>query len=106
TSIRASATVRASVRIPFSGPAGLSVPGPAQSQAAPVADPMPSPRDPSFQPANDVERNLLEAAEAGNTDSFLSTLLLATVLLRVPPGVPSDARPGDAAFRWLTETLD
>jgi len=67
---------------------------------------MPSPRDPSFQPANDVERNLLEAAEAGNTDSFLSTLLLATVLLRVPPGVPADARPGDPAFRWLTETID
>ena len=52
-------------------------------------------RDPAFQPANDVERNLLQAAEAGNTDSFLSTLLLATVLLRVPPGVPADARPGD-----------
>lgn len=106
TSIKASATVRASVRIPASAPAGPSAPSPAQSEAAPVADSAAGSRDPSFQPANDVERNLLEAAEAGNTDSFLSTLLLATVLLRVPPGVPSDARPGDPAFRWLTETID
>jgi hypothetical protein len=37
--------------------------------------------EPDFIPANSVEQQLYEAAEAGNTDLFLSTLLLATILI-------------------------
>jgi hypothetical protein len=42
--------------------------------------------DPDFRPANSVEENLLAAVEEGNTDQFLSTLLLAKVLVPVPAG--------------------
>ncbi|GAA2387456.1 hypothetical protein Cme02nite_22100 [Catellatospora methionotrophica] len=52
-----------------------------------------------FTPSNSVEEQLLEAADAGNTDAFLSTLLLATVLLPVSGG-PSAPRPGEAGFSW------
>ncbi|ROT34367.1 SseB family protein [Micromonospora sp. HM5-17] len=59
-----------------------------------------------FVPATDVERSLLEAAESGSTDSFLSTLLLAQVLLPVAPGSAAGSRPGDDGFEWRTELLD
>jgi hypothetical protein len=59
-----------------------------------------------FTPANDVESDLLAAAGEGSTDSFLSTLLLATVTLPVAPGSAPDARPGDPGFVWRTESLD
>jgi hypothetical protein len=59
-----------------------------------------------FTPANDVERSLIEAAEGGSTDSFLSTLLLARVLLPVAPESAAGSRPGDDGFRWRTEVID
>lgn len=59
---------------------------------------------PGFVPANDVERSLLAATSAGSTDNFLSTLLLAKVLLPVVSA--SGARPGEEGFRWQTEQLD
>ena len=59
-----------------------------------------------FSPAGDTEATLLEAASAGRTDSFLSTLLLATVLLPVAPGASADARPGDPGFRWPQQPID
>ncbi|HET6212041.1 MAG TPA: SseB family protein [Micromonosporaceae bacterium] len=65
-----------------------------------------APPDPNFVPANDVEVSLLAAVEEGNTDSFLSTLLLATVLIPVRPGAPTGAQPGEEGFGWLTETLE
>ena len=37
-----------------------------------------------FAPANETESNLLAAAEENNTDAFLSTLLLARVIVPVP----------------------
>ena len=40
----------------------------------------------SFTPANEVETNLLTAATTGQTDNFLSTLLLARVLVPIPTG--------------------
>src|SRR5439155_19502049 len=58
-----------------------------------------------FDPANDVERKLLAAITAGDTDTFLSTLLLAKVLLPVPAGTV-DFRPGMAGFPWQTEQID
>jgi hypothetical protein len=59
-----------------------------------------------FQPANDVEESLLDAAGAGSTDTFLSTLLLARVLLPVSAESRTDAQPGSDGFVWRTETID
>jgi hypothetical protein len=49
---------------------------------------------------------LLSAASDGHTDSFLSTLLLAKVLLPVAPGAAPGARPGDPGFEWRREEVD
>ncbi|GAB3818060.1 hypothetical protein GCM10027605_69900 [Micromonospora zhanjiangensis] len=73
-----------------------------RTYAPPVAGPPPA----DFVPANEVEKNLLTAAGDGNTDTYLSTLLLATVLLPVAPDSAPGARPGDAGFVWATETID
>jgi hypothetical protein len=82
-----------------------------QSQHAALQHAEPDRSEPSkptvdFDPANDVEASLLSAVEDGNTDSFLSTLLLAKVLVQVSPGTPAGALPGDPGFGWLTEELD
>ena len=50
-----------------------------------------------FQPANPVEEELLSAASEGNPDRFLSTLLLARVLV---PG------PVDDPASWPSEDVD
>ncbi|MEU4712319.1 SseB family protein [Micromonospora purpureochromogenes] len=60
----------------------------------------------AFQPANAVEEDLLDAAGSGSTDTFLSTLLLARVLLPVAPDSAPGSRPGDPGFVWRTEELD
>ncbi|SCG68200.1 SseB family protein [Micromonospora rifamycinica] len=62
--------------------------------------------DELFQPANEVEENLLDAAGTGSTDGFLSTLLLARVLLPVNPDSASGSRPGEPGFAWRTVTTD
>ncbi|MEH1167844.1 SseB family protein [Micromonospora sp. CPCC 205539] len=59
-----------------------------------------------FQPANTVEEDLLGAAGAGSTDTFLSTLLLARVLLPAAPDSVRGSRPGDSGFVWRTGQLD
>ncbi|GIF53283.1 type III secretion system (T3SS) SseB-like protein [Asanoa ferruginea] len=59
-----------------------------------------------FRPANDVEESLLTAAGSGNTDTFLSTLLLARVLLPVSSDSSAGAKPGGDGFVWRTETID
>jgi hypothetical protein len=66
----------------------------------------PEPAGPAFIPANSVETSLLKAAEEGSTDSFLSTLLLAKVLLPLPAGARENIRPGDPTFLWRTEIVD
>jgi hypothetical protein len=90
---------------------------PAAAQAPPAAPPAPAPPppvaappppvaaapEPEFHPANPTERDLLEAADAGNTDTFLSTLLLARILL--PGGTDAADLLVDPA-RWHTEELD
>ncbi|MEV4654945.1 SseB family protein [Micromonospora sp. NPDC049301] len=76
-------------------PAGEGQPVPAQAPA-PV----------EFLPANTVEEDLLGAAGAGSTDTFLSTLLLARVLLPAAPDSVGGSRPGDPGFVWRTEQLD
>jgi hypothetical protein len=72
---------------------------PAEARPAP-----PAPAD--FVAANEVEEELLRAAGSGSTDGFLSTLLLARVLLPVAAGSAAGSRPGDAGFVWHTEQLD
>jgi hypothetical protein len=62
--------------------------------------------DPSFVPANDVEEALLAAAGEGSTDAFLSTLLLAKVVVPVPADAPQAVLPGDDKFAWRTEEID
>jgi hypothetical protein len=69
-------------------------------------EPAPQPPPADFKPANDVEKSLLAAAAEGSTDNFLSTLLLARVLLPVSPVSADGTRPGEPGFAWLTETID
>jgi hypothetical protein len=64
------------------------------------------PVSPQFQPANTVEEDLLGAAGAGSTDTFLSTLLLARVLLPAEANSVRGSRPGDPGFVWRTAQLD
>jgi hypothetical protein len=59
-----------------------------------------------FIPANETESNLLAAAETNNNDSFLSTLLLARVVLPVPISMPPGSRPRDKYFPWQIEETD
>ncbi|MFE9190569.1 SseB family protein [Micromonospora sp. NPDC007208] len=59
-----------------------------------------------FEPANTVEEDLLNAAGSGSTDTFLSTLLLARVLLPAAPESVPGSRPGDPGFVWRTGQLD
>jgi hypothetical protein len=59
-----------------------------------------------FIPANETESNLLAAAESNNTDSFLSTLLLARVILPVPISMPPGSRPRDKYFPWQIDETD
>jgi hypothetical protein len=59
-----------------------------------------------FVPANETEAELLAATETNNTDSFLSTLLLARVILPVPISMPPGSRPRDKYFPWQIEEVD
>ncbi|MFC4020998.1 SseB family protein [Micromonospora sp. GCM10011542] len=68
----------------------------------PAAGPAPT----DFQPANTVEEDLLGAAGSGSTDTFLSTLLLARVLLPAAPESVRGSRPGEPGFVWRTAQLD
>ncbi|SNY70946.1 SseB family protein [Paractinoplanes atraurantiacus] len=72
--------------------------------AAPSYSP-PPPVDP-FVPANDVERELYEAAGGHSTDAFLSTLLLATVLVPVADHSRPGSAPGESGFAFRTEQMD
>ncbi|HET8662095.1 MAG TPA: SseB family protein [Micromonosporaceae bacterium] len=93
--------------------AELGRPEPVRAEAArpepgeaPVAEARTEPAGPAFVPANAVESALLAAAGEGNTDSFLSTLLLARVLVPVPAGGSTENHPGDPSFVWRTETIE
>jgi hypothetical protein len=76
-------------------PAHAAPPGPAEELS-----------EPDFVPDNDVEANLLTAASDGQTDAFLSTLLLARVLVPVPPGASASTLPGQPGFQWRREQVD
>ncbi|GAA1865169.1 SseB family protein [Actinomadura bangladeshensis] len=67
--------------------------------------PRQSPR-PEFQPANDVERELLRAAANNDHDLFLQTLADTDVLLPVPDDMDFALRPGRPGFPWQTREVD
>ncbi|WFE45374.1 SseB family protein [Verrucosispora sp. WMMD1129] len=93
---------------PASTAPATEVPAAAES---PVPDPASGPVTapvvgPPFRPANEVEDDLYAAAEAGSTDTFLSTLLLARVLMPVAADSAPGSRPGDPGFVWPAVQLD
>ncbi|SPT50116.1 SseB family protein [Actinomadura madurae] len=59
-----------------------------------------------FQPANDVERDLLRAASTNDHDLFLQTLAGTEVLLPVPDDLDFSLRPGRPGFPWQTREVD
>jgi hypothetical protein len=78
---------------------------PAGEQARQAAAPASAPGE-AFTPANATEEDLFTAARDGSTDSFLSTLLLARVLLPVSAVSGPGAKPGDDDFVWRTQERD
>jgi SseB protein N-terminal domain len=81
-------------------------PGPRPPADAPTFAAAKGARAAGFVPANQTESNLLAAAEEGNTDQFLSTLLLARVIVPVPYGTPAASRPTDRSFPWQVGQVD
>ncbi|AEV81365.1 hypothetical protein ACWT_0353 [Actinoplanes sp. SE50] len=59
-----------------------------------------------FVPANETERELQDAADAGNTDVFLSTLLLAHVLVPVAHHSRPGSAPGESGFAFQPEEVE
>ena len=87
-------------------PAVASRSSPAESAPPGPADDNRPAKDDDFVPANDVERELHEAADGASTDRFLSTLLLATVLVPVAHNSRPGSAPGESGFAFRTEELD
>jgi hypothetical protein len=90
---------------PTTGPSPSWTPRQAKIQDAEIV----APKDTwaaGFAPANETESNLLAAAETNNTDAFLSTLLLARVIVPVPVSMPPGSRPRDKYFPWQIEEAD
>jgi hypothetical protein len=83
-------------------------PGPSATPAGlpPVTRATLNKRDDDFVPANAVEQDLYDAAGGGSTDAFLSTLLLATVLVPVAHNSRPGSAPGESGFAFRTEELD
>ncbi|MFF0655116.1 SseB family protein [Micromonospora tulbaghiae] len=102
--------VTTSLLLPGDATVALSTPVPATAEpAAPATTDVPPSGDGSaaeFVPANDVEEELLAAGGSGSTDGFLTTLLLARVLLPVAPGSAAGSRPGDPGFVWHADQVD
>ncbi|MCM4079364.1 SseB family protein [Paractinoplanes hotanensis] len=84
------------------GQGGFEALPPLETRAAPA---LPPPVD-NFVPANDVERDLFDAAGGHSTDAYLSTLLLATVLVPVANHSRPGSSPGESGFAFRTEQVD
>ncbi|WP_246595785.1 SseB family protein [Actinoplanes auranticolor] len=65
-----------------------------------------APDEDDFVPANEVERDLYHAVDEGSTDSYLSTLLLATVLVPVAHNSRPGSAPGESGFVFRTEEIE
>ncbi|PZG12387.1 hypothetical protein C1I95_25900, partial [Micromonospora craterilacus] len=103
------APVQASASRQLPGVVAPEAPGAADAVRGGDATPGPAPAAATgsrFRPANEVEEELLAAAGTGNTDTFLSTLLLARVLMPVAVDSAPGSRPGDPGFVWPAVQLD
>ncbi|MDR6323907.1 SseB family protein [Actinoplanes couchii] len=79
-------------------PTNMGVSGSATGSRGPAAE--------EFVPSNETERELQDAADTGNTDVFLSTLLLAKVLVPVAGHSRPGSAPGESGFAFLPEEVD
>jgi hypothetical protein len=80
-------------------------PAPSRPSFGPPTPPAQPPAEP-FTPANDVERDLYDATGGHSTDHFLSTLLLASVLVPVAHHSRPGSAPGESGFAFRTEPMD
>ncbi|MEV8504339.1 SseB family protein [Actinoplanes sp. NPDC051475] len=71
-----------------------------------IAPPAYAADEDDFIAANEVERDLYQATLDHSTDAFLSTLLLATVLVPVAPDSRPGSSLGEAGFAFRTEEMD
>ncbi|MEO5875046.1 MAG: SseB family protein [Streptosporangiaceae bacterium] len=55
---------------------------------------------PGFEPQNELETRLYEAAQRDDIDTFLALLSSAQVMIASDPGTPWGARPADDDFPW------
>lgn len=53
-----------------------------------------------FEPQNEIEQRLIEAAAGGDTDAYFQVMLSAQVLVPADPDTPWGIRPDDAEFPW------
>ncbi|MFI7602795.1 SseB family protein [Actinoplanes sp. NPDC049681] len=91
--------------MPHAGPAPQAA-APATGHAGRIAPPPYVADEDDFIPANEVERNLYHATLDHSTDAFLSTLLLATVLVPVADNSRPGSSPGESGFASRTEEMD
>ncbi|PRX12912.1 SseB family protein [Actinoplanes italicus] len=80
------------------GATNLGVSGSATGSRGPASE--------VFVPANDVERELQDAADTGNNDVFLSTLLLAQVMVPVASHSRPGSAPGESGFAFQPEEFE
>ncbi|WP_153040060.1 SseB family protein [Actinoplanes sp. TFC3] len=92
---------------PAPGPAVVPpvIPGTAGANPAAQTGPNPAPQAAEFLPANDVERDLYHASLEHSTDTYLSTLLLANVLVPVADQSRPGSSPGEPGFAFRTEEI-
>jgi len=105
-------------RPPSAGPLTAPAPAPQAPEAAAqeppnavvtarhAAEPAPSASEQAFQPANEVERELLRALADDDEEAFLKALADAEVLLPVPREMDYALKPGRAGFPWRTEEVE
>lgn len=79
--------------------------GPPDPVPVPAPPPVPPPVadavvPPGFEPGNRIDQELFEAAESGDTDSFLRVLFAANVLVPIPPDAPLEVPPTEPDFQW------
>ncbi|MFF0524554.1 SseB family protein [Actinomadura nitritigenes] len=58
-----------------------------------------------FEPQNDIEQRLFDAARRRDTDTFFKVLLGAQVLVPADPDTPWGIAPDDPAFPWRPVTV-
>lgn len=74
---------------------------PAERETGPQPAPAPAERR-GFEPANEVERELLRTATQDDHDGFVRALFAAEVLLPIPKEMDFALRPGRPDFPWQT----